>query len=109
QEAGLLRGLADVVALGVDDPGPGHVVEERPPVLLEDDLLAELEVLDAGVLTVPVARPLADQPGEPGAVGVDVVRDLERHGVNSRERRAGPASCGRSARGSRRRAAAGRR
>ena len=68
------------VALGVDDPGAAEVVDERPAVLLEDDLLAELEVVDPRVLPVAVARPAPDQPREPRGERVDVLRDLEGHG-----------------------------
>src|SRR3954454_9104234 len=45
-ETSLLGRLPDDVALAVDDPGPAHEVDERTSVLLEQDLLAELEVLD---------------------------------------------------------------
>ena len=39
--------------------------------------------LDRGVLAVPVAGPGAEQPRQPGAVGVDVLGDLERHRVSA--------------------------
>ena len=83
QEAGLLGGVAHERALLVDDPGAAEVVDERPAVLLEDQLLAELEGLDRRVLAVAVAVPAADHPGERRAQLVDVLGDLERHDVHS--------------------------
>ena len=80
QEAGLQRGVADLLALGVDDPGAREVVEERAAVVGEDELLAELERLDRRVVAVAVAAPAAQQPGHRAAVGVQVVGELERHG-----------------------------
>ncbi len=78
-EAGLDGRVTDLGALVVDDPGAAHVVEERPAVVGEDALLAELELLDRRVVAVAVAAPGAQQPRDRRAVGVQVVRDLERH------------------------------
>ncbi len=79
QESGFLGCFAYVIAVGIEDPTAAHVVDERSAVLLEDHLLAELERLLAGPLAMSVALPPSDQPGQPGAVGVDVVGDLESH------------------------------
>jgi hypothetical protein len=59
-------------------------VQEGPPVLLEDDLLAELELLDPRVLAVAAAHPSPDKPRQPRGERMDVRRDLERHSVESR-------------------------
>src|SRR5690606_9312333 len=61
-ESGLERGVADLLAVLVDDPGAGEVVEERTPVVGEDQLLAELEAVDRRVVAVPVAAPGAEHP-----------------------------------------------
>ena len=84
-EAGLLGGLADHVPSSSLDPGPAHVVDERAAVLLEEQLLAELEPLDRGVVALAVARARCRCIQASGAqFGVDVVGDLERHGAESR-------------------------
>ena len=79
EEAGLDRRVSDLVAVGVDDPPAAHVVEERPAVVGEDALLAELEAFDRGVVAVAVATPGAQEPRDFGALRVEVVRQLEGH------------------------------
>jgi len=79
QEPGLQGGVADLLAVLVDDPRPGEVVEERPPVVGEDQLLAELVRLDRRIVEVAVALPRPEQPRDRRAVGVEVVGELEHH------------------------------
>ena len=79
QEAGLLGGVADLLAVLVDHPRAREVVQEGTAVLLEDHLLAVLERLDRRVVAVAVADPAAEQPGDGSTVRVQVGRKLERH------------------------------
>ena len=77
-----MRGVADLLALSSTIQARRHVVEERAAVVGEDQLLAELERLDRRVVAVAVAPPGAEHPGHRAAVGVQVVGELERHGVD---------------------------
>jgi hypothetical protein len=69
-EAGLGGQGAAEVTLGVQQPGPAGVAEERLPVVAEHHLLAELEAVDGRVPADPGALPPADQEGQRGQVRV---------------------------------------
>ncbi|CAM5258093.1 D-aminoacyl-tRNA deacylase [Streptomyces avidinii] len=68
---------AHLVALGVEDPGVGGVLQEVPAVVAEDDLLAEVALLLTGEVEDARTLPVAEEEGEGDEARVQVGRDLD--------------------------------
>lgn len=78
-ETGFQRPGVKPLAVVIGDPRPAEVMQERPAVVGECNLLFEVERLDRGIITFTVSVPVSQQPGNRDELRMQIIGNRKGH------------------------------